>query len=77
MPHNLSFACCLIYITLEDSTLWKILHDDANDDDVPSDDERILDSSYAYIGTDNNLVGVQLINKGQTYKLKVNDQFRH
>ena len=38
-------------------------------DNEPVDVETVLDSSYAYIS--NNPVGVQLINKDETYKLKV------
>ena len=55
---------CLIYNTVEGKINWKMLKN--NDKDA----ETVLDSSYAYIS--NNPVIVQLINKSNTCKLKVN-----
>ena len=46
------------------------LDDYKNHQTTLSDDEKVLDSSYAHIN--NNPVGVKLVEKGDDYILKVN-----
>ena len=69
---NSQLAQCLIYNIVEDNLEWKMLKldDYKNHQTTLSDDEKVLDSSYAHIN--NNPVGVKLVEKGDDYILKVN-----
>lgn len=70
MLRNLELACCLIYDIVGDNFQWQKFSDDGYQGRPPDGNEEVLDSCYAFIS--NTPVSVQLIQKDEIYKLKVN-----